>query len=58
MKMLNRTHIGIAAIITVAPKRAETTTPLQTPTMLNPSFTPDMAAALAERLKHEASEYK
>jgi mono/diheme cytochrome c family protein len=37
-----------------APRRAETTTPLQALTMLNHSFTLDMAAALAERLKREA----
>ena len=37
-----------------APKRAETTTPLQALTMLNHSFTLDMAAALAERLKQES----
>ena len=39
-----------------APKRAETTTPLQALTMLNHSFTLDMAAALAERLKQEAGD--
>ena len=36
-----------------APKRAETTTPLQALTMLNHSFSFDMAQALAERLKRE-----
>ena len=35
------------------PKRAETTTPLQSLTMLNHSFTLDMAHALAERLKRD-----
>jgi len=40
-----------------APKRAETTTPLQALTMLNHSFTLDMAAALAERLQKEVGEY-
>ena len=35
------------------PRRAETTTPLQALTMLNHSFTLDMAAALAERLENE-----
>ena len=39
-----------------APKRAETTTPLQALTMLNHSFTLDMATALAERLKQEAGD--
>ncbi|MCB9922152.1 MAG: DUF1553 domain-containing protein [Planctomycetaceae bacterium] len=39
-----------------APKRAETTTPLQALTMLNHSFTLDMAAALAKRLKQEAGD--
>ena len=34
-----------------APKRSETTTPLQALTMLNHSFTLDMAAALAEPLR-------
>ncbi len=37
-----------------APKRAETTTPLQALTLLNHSFTIDMAEALAERLQKEA----
>lgn len=37
-----------------APRRAETTTPLQALTMLNHSFTLDMAAFLAERLQREA----
>ncbi len=37
-----------------APKRSETTTPLQALTMLNHSFTLDMAAALAERLTRVA----
>jgi hypothetical protein len=36
-----------------APKRAETTTPLQALTMLNHSFTLDMAVALAKRLQSE-----
>jgi hypothetical protein len=40
----------------VASKRAETTTPLQALTMLNHSFTLDMAAALAERLRREAGQ--
>ena len=35
------------------PKRSETTTPLQALTMLNHSFSLDMAAALAERLQEE-----
>ncbi|MHC4878993.1 MAG: DUF1553 domain-containing protein [Planctomycetota bacterium] len=39
-----------------APKRAATTTPLQALTMLNHSFTVDMAQALAERLKREAGD--
>ncbi|MBC8875668.1 MAG: DUF1553 domain-containing protein, partial [Planctomycetes bacterium] len=39
-----------------APKRAETTTPLQALTMLNHNFTLDMAAGLAERLKQEAGD--
>lgn len=39
-----------------APKPAETTTPLQALTMLNHSFTLDMAAALAKRLKQEAGD--
>ena len=39
-----------------APKRSETTTPLQALTMLNHSFTLDMAAALAERLKQDAGD--
>ncbi len=39
-----------------APKRAETTTPLQALTMLNHSFTLDMATALAARLQREAGE--
>ncbi len=38
------------------PKRAATTTPLQALTMFNHSFTLDMAAALAERLKRDASD--
>ena len=37
-----------------APRRAETTTPLQALTMLNHSFTLDMAGFLAERLDEEA----
>ncbi|MCA9115298.1 MAG: DUF1553 domain-containing protein [Planctomycetaceae bacterium] len=37
-----------------APRRAETTTPLQALTMLNHSFTLDMARALAGRLKEDA----
>jgi len=37
-----------------APKRAETTTPLQALTMLNHSFTLDMARALADRLEQAA----
>ncbi|GAB5405666.1 MAG: PSD1 and planctomycete cytochrome C domain-containing protein [Aureliella sp.] len=39
-----------------APKRAETTTPLQALTMLNHSFTLDMAAALADRLSVDAGD--
>jgi hypothetical protein len=39
-----------------APKRAETTTPLQALTMLNHSFTLDMATALAERLNQDAAD--
>ena len=39
-----------------APKRSETTTPLQALTMLNHRFTLDMAAALAERLRREAGD--
>jgi hypothetical protein len=39
-----------------APRRTETTTPLQALTMLNHSFTLDMAAALAARLTREAGE--
>lgn len=39
-----------------APRRAATTTPLQALTMLNHSFTVDMAAAMAERLKQEAGD--
>ena len=39
-----------------APKRAETTTPLQALTMLNHSFTLDMATALADRLVREVGE--
>ncbi len=38
------------------PNRAETTTPLQALTMLNHSFTMDMATALAERLRGEAGD--
>jgi hypothetical protein len=37
-----------------APKRANTTTPLQTLTLLNSQFTLDMANALAARLANEA----
>lgn len=36
-----------------APKRAETTTPLQALTLLNHRFTLDMAAALAQRIESE-----
>lgn len=39
-----------------SPKRAETTTPLQALTMLNHSFTLDMAQALSERLQREAGD--
>lgn len=39
-----------------APRRAETTTPLQALTMLNHSFTLDMAKALAERLKRDVGD--
>ena len=38
------------------PRRAETTTPLQALTMLNHSFTTDMAACLADRLQREAGQ--
>jgi hypothetical protein len=38
------------------PNRAETTTPLQALTMLNHSFTLDMARFMAERLRREAGE--
>lgn len=38
------------------PQRAETTTPLQALTMLNHSFTVDMAQALAERVQREAGD--
>ncbi len=37
-----------------APRRAETTTPLQALTMLNHKFTMDMAESLSDRLKREA----
>ena len=39
-----------------APRRAETTTPLQALTMLNHSFTLDMAEALADRLENEVGD--
>lgn len=39
-----------------APRRSATTTPLQALTMLNHSFTLDMAAAFAERLKQDAGQ--
>ena len=39
-----------------APRRTETTTPLQALTMLNHSFTLDMATAMAERLTREAGD--
>ena len=39
-----------------APRRAETTTPLQALTMLNHSFTLDMAVALSARLEHDAGD--
>ena len=39
-----------------APRRAETTTPLQALTMLNHSFTLDMAATLAKRLQSEVGD--
>lgn len=38
------------------PKRSSTTTPLQTLTLLNQSFTLDMAHALAERVARESSQ--
>lgn len=38
-----------------APRRAETTTPLQALTMLNHDFTLDMAAALAERARNSGA---
>ena len=38
-----------------APRRAETTTPLQALTMLNHNFTLDMSTALSQRLKREAT---
>jgi len=37
-----------------APRRASTTTPLQALTMMNHSFTMDMAAALAKRIEQDA----
>ena len=37
------------------PRRASTTTPLQALTLMNHSFSLDMAKAFAERLEHEAS---
>ncbi|MGD9855110.1 MAG: DUF1553 domain-containing protein [Planctomycetaceae bacterium] len=37
-----------------APRRAETTTPLQALTLMNHQFTLDMAAALAERIERDA----
>jgi hypothetical protein len=39
-----------------APKRAETTTPLQALTMLNHSFMLDMARSLAERLERDSGD--
>ena len=39
------------------PKRAETTSPLQALTLLNHSFTFDMAHAFAERLKRDANDH-
>ncbi|MCH2201430.1 MAG: DUF1553 domain-containing protein [Fuerstiella sp.] len=39
-----------------APRRAETTTPLQALTVLNHSFTLDMARALADRLQRDAGD--
>ncbi|MDG2383062.1 MAG: DUF1553 domain-containing protein [Pirellulaceae bacterium] len=39
-----------------SPKRAETTTPLQALTMLNHSFTMDMANAFANRLRRDAGD--
>jgi len=39
-----------------APRRSETTTPLQALTMLNHSFTLDMAAALVDRLESEVGD--
>ncbi len=39
-----------------APRRVATTTPLQALTMMNHTFTMDMAAALSERLKREAGD--
>lgn len=39
-----------------APRRAETTTPLQALTMLNHSFTLDMSTSLANRIREEAGE--
>jgi len=38
-----------------APRRSNTTTPLQAFTLLNHSFTLDMAAAMAERIEREAA---
>ena len=38
------------------PRRSETTTPLQALTMLNHSFTLEMAAAMAQRLQREAGD--
>ena len=39
-----------------APKRSETTTPLQALTMLNHKFTLDMAESMAKRLRRDASD--
>ena len=39
-----------------APRRAETTTPLQALTMLNHAFTLDMATALDQRIEREAGD--
>ena len=40
------------------PRRSSTTTPLQALTLMNHSFTTDMAAALAKRIEREAEDSK
>lgn len=46
------TDFDLPDIAFAAPKRANTTTPLQALTLLNHSFTVDMAGALADRLRN------